>query len=424
MRFGQTQEPSGSEKTASLRGLDYLNFLMADVRDGVGPYLAVFLKGSHHWDAGAIGWVMAASSIAATIFQVPAGLLVDATRAKRLLIAIAALLIGLGCLLMVWFPQFWLIMAIQTMIGMASTVVAPAIASLSLLLVSRTCLNARISRNESFNHGGNFVAALLAGVLGQFVGAQWIFYLIAIFAIGSLLTLRGLSTEKRQPENEEASTVTQASETPTLPVGELLRCPKLQIFIGSVVLFHFANAAMLPLAGQAMTQGHARWGTMALSACIIVAQLVMAFVAWAVGRFSDSGVGRKPIFLIALLVLPLRGLLFATIANPYAIVAIQLLDGVAAGIFGVVSLLILADLTEGTGRFNLGQGITGLAVGIGASLSNLSAGYIVNAFGYQAGFLYLSAIALLALLLFGLFMPETLPGKKSMQNAPIPVNSI
>ena len=178
---GAAEQPSAR----SLRGLDGINLLMADVRDGVGPFLSVFLKGSQHWDPGAIGLAMGASSIAAAICQVPAGLMVDGTRAKRLLIAASGLMVGLGCLLIVVFPHFWPVIAAQVLLGSASAVIPPAIAALSLGLVGRRLLDARISRNESFNHAGNFAAAVLAGTLGQYLGDHWIFYLVCGFAVAS-----------------------------------------------------------------------------------------------------------------------------------------------------------------------------------------------------------------------------------------------
>src|SRR5208283_5301762 len=181
----------------------------------------------------------------------------------------------------------------------------------------------------------------------------------------------------------------------------------LLIFLASVVLFHFGNAAMLPMAGQVLAQKHPGSDTIALSACIIAAQFVMVGVAWCVGRASAKGIGRKPIFLTALAVLPIRGLLFSFTSGPYAVVGIQLLDGVAAGIFGVISVLIASDLMRGTGRFNLAQDLTALAVGIGATLSNATSGYVVQWYGYPAGFLYLASIACCALAFFALLMPET-----------------
>jgi len=403
---GEPVDVSSQASARSLRGLDGINFLMADVRDGVGPYLSVFLKGGEHWNAGEIGIAMAASSIAAALCQVPAGLLVDGTKAKRLLIAASGLMVAIGCLTIVLFPHFATVVAAQATLGAASAVIPPAIAALSLGLVGRRLLDARISRNESFNHGGNFIAAGLAGVLGQYIGYHWIFYLVCGFAVASagVVTL----INPREIDHERA----RGGEDPAgggkpVAVQDLLGRRDLRVFLASVVLFHFGNAAMLPMAGQVLAQTHPGADTIALSACIIAAQLVMVGVAWAVGRASARGVGRKTIFLIALAVLPVRGILFSFTSSPVGVIAIQLLDGVAAGIFGVISVLIASDLMRGTGRFNLAQGLTALAVGVGAALSNATSGYVVEWFGYPTGFLYLAGIAVVALLFFAVLMPET-----------------
>jgi predicted MFS family arabinose efflux permease len=398
-------EPGGQSRL-TLRGLDGINLLMADVRDGVGPFLAVFLKGSRHWDPGAIGLAMGASSIAAALCQVPAGLLVDGTRAKRLLIAGSGLLVGSGCLLIVLFPRFWTVIAAQALLGSASAVIPPAIAALSLGLVGRRLLDARISRNEGFNHAGNLAAAALAGTLGHYFGQSWIFYLVCGFALASAAIVT-LIDPKAIDHDQARGGEDHSHKGEPIAFRELLKRRDLRIFLASVMLFHFGNAAMLPMAGQVLARTHPGSDTIALSACIIAAQFVMVGAAWCVGRASSSGFGRKPIFLVALSVLPVRGLLFAFTASPYAVVGIQLLDGVAAGIFGVISVLIASDLMRGTGRFNLAQGLTALAAGIGAALSNATAGYVVQWFGYTAGFLYLAVIALGALAFFALGMPET-----------------
>jgi MFS family permease len=395
-----------SPASRSLRGLDGICFLMADVRDGVGPYLSVFLKGAEHWDAGAIGVAMAASSIAAAVCQVPAGLLVDGTRAKRLLIAASGLMVGAGCLLIVFFPHFLTVIAAQATLGAASAVIPPAIAALSLGLVGRRLLDGRVSRNESFNHGGNFVAAGLAGVLGQYAGYHWIFYLVCAFAVASAAAVTLINPAEIDHERARGGE-DPGNKCEPIAFRDLLRRRDLRVFLASVVLFHFGNAAMLPMAGQVLALHHPGEDTIALSACIIAAQLVMVGVAWAVGRASARGVGRKAVFLVALAVLPVRGVLFSFTTSPYGVVAIQLLDGVAAGIFGVISVLIASDLMRGTGRFNLAQGLVALSVGVGAGLSNTVAGYVVQWFGYPVGFLTLAAIAACALAFFALLMPET-----------------
>jgi MFS family permease len=408
-REAEQQEAELTPSPRSLRGLDGLNFLLADVRDGLGPYLAAFLKGEQHWPSGTIGIAMAASSIAAAVCQIPAGLLVDGLRFKRLLVAVSGLLVAAGCLLIAFHPQLAAVVAAQVMLGAASTIIPPAVAALSLGLVGHRRLDARISRNEGFNHGGNFVAAGMAGSLGYTLGYDWIFYLVCFFAVASAAVVNLINPAEidhelaRGGEERDANGHLKAP----LSVRDLFVRKDLVIFLISVVLFHFGNAAMLPMAGQVLAQTHPGSDTVALSACIIAAQLIMVGIAWTVGKAMAAGVGRKPIFLIALATLPVRGILFSFTANPYGVVAIQLLDGVAAGIFGVIAVVIASDLMRGTGRFNLAQGLVALCVGVGAALSNTVSGFIIQWYGYPAGFLSLTAVALAAFGFFALFMPET-----------------
>jgi len=180
----------------------------------------------------------------------------------------------------------------------------------------------------------------------------------------------------------------------------------LVIFGLSVVLFHFANAAMLPLIGQRLAAGHPRESSVYMAVCIVGAQLVMTPVAMFAGRFASLW-GRKTVFLIGLAALPVRGVLYTVNDNPYFLISVQLLDGIGAAIFGVVSVLVIADLTRGTGRFNVTQGVVATATGLGAALSNGIAGFVVKHGGYNAAFLFLAAIAAGGCALFYFAMPET-----------------
>jgi predicted MFS family arabinose efflux permease len=431
-----SQDSKRRPSKRSLYGLDSLNFLMADVRDGIGPFLSVYLKGGQHWGAGEIGIAMAASSIVGAICQIPAGLMVDGIRSKRLLVAMSGLIVALGCLSLWLFPNFYLVIASQVLLGAASAIIPPTLAAISLGLVGRAGFPARISRNEGFNHGGNFTAAILAGVIGQRFGYQWIFFLVCFYAVASAAVTglirpneidhaiaRGGESEV-EPEGSLAPVGGQAN-SPPMPVADLFKQKDLLIFLASVILFHFGNAAMLPMAGQVLAKTHPGADVSALGACIIAAQLVMIGVATAVGSALRRGIRRRTIFMIALVLLPIRGCLFAVTDGPMAIVGIQLLDGVAAGIFGVVSVVIAADLMRGTGRFNLAQGLVALATGLGASISNLVAGFVVQAFGYSTGFMTLAGVALLALLFFAMLMPETGPRSKVaayLPNAGLPAD--
>jgi predicted MFS family arabinose efflux permease len=321
----------------SLLGLDGLNFLMADVRDGVGPFLSICLKGGQHWPAGQIGIAIAASSIAAALSQIPAGLLVDSLRAKRALVAGSGLLVALGCLVIALFPRFPLVITAQFMLGAASAIIPPALAALSLGLVGRKRFPARISRNEGFNHGGNFTAALLAGTIGQWLGYQWIFSFVCLFAVASACVVALVRAPEinhdvaRGGEDDEslAGSGTKQKLRP-VPLPKLLENRVLRVFLASVILFHFGNAAMLPMAGQVLAKTHPGADISALSVCIIAAQLVMVGVAAAVGRALRRGVGRKTICLVALAILPIRGLLFSFTDNPVGVVGMAALTFFAA----------------------------------------------------------------------------------------------
>jgi hypothetical protein len=312
--------------------------------------------------------------------------------------------------------------------GGSSAVFGPAIAAISLGLVGHACLSQRTGRNEAFNHAGNVGAALLAMVIGDYIAYEGSFYLLAGMCAATIVAVRFIrpgeidydlargAAGAEEPDAVEAGCEREPSRLeadagadngPRIArLGELLRDRRILIFSASVVLFHFANAAMLPLAGQKLSHGHTSGAAGYMSACIIAAQLVMVPVALLASRLAVSW-GRRPVFLIGFAILPIRGFLYTMTTSPIALVGIQLLDGIGAGIFGVVGTLVIADLTRGTGRFNLMQGALATATGIGAASSNLMTGFVVEAGGYDAGFLVLAAIAAVALVFYGVAMPET-----------------
>jgi MFS family permease len=171
-------------------------------------------------------------------------------------------------------------------------------------------------------------------------------------------------------------------------------------------MFHFANAAMLPLVGQKLALQDKNLGTSLLSACIVAAQIVMVPMAMLVGAKADAW-GRKPLFLTALSVLAIRGCLYPLSDNAYWLVGVQLLDGVGAGIYGAIFPVIVADLMRGTGRFNVAQGAIITAQGIGAALSTTLAGFVVVHAGYSTAFLVLATVALVGAAFYLFLMPET-----------------
>jgi MFS family permease len=398
--------PERNPSTTSVRALDALNIFLADVRDGMGPFLGTFLRENHHWDAGRVGIALAASQIGTVLAQTPAGALIDRIRWKRLAVAIAAGAVAAGCVVLYLMPTMPVVVAAQTVIGAAAAVFPPAVAALTLGLVGRAAMPRRTGRNEAFNHGGNVIAAALAGGSAYLLGYGALFFLVAGMAAASAVAV--LLIREKEIDHDLARGADDGEEKghSAVRVSELFKDRRITVLAVSVVLFHLANAAMLPLVGQKSSDGLKEGAAVLMSACIIAAQVVMVPVALVASRLAESW-GRKPVFLIGFGVLPIRGLLYCLSVNPVYLVGVQLLDGIGAGIFGVVSVLVVADLTKGTGRFNLTQGALATATGIGAGLSNLLAGFVVKAAGFNAGFVTLAALAGAATLFFALAMPET-----------------
>jgi MFS family permease len=401
-RDARPRDPS----SRSLLSLDVLNFFLADVRDGMGPFLGTFLREVRHWDAGQVGMALAASQLGTVLAQTPAGALVDRIRWKRLAIGLAAAAVAAGCIVLYLVPTPVLVVAAQAEVG-AATLFGPAIAAVTLGLVGRQAMPRRTGRNEAFNHAGNVVAAALAGGAAYCFGYGAMFGLVATMAAASAVAVLLIREQDIDHDLARGADDGDAETRQVVGIGALFQDRRIVIFIASCVLFHFANAAMLSLAGQKSSDGMRAEGGAAvvMSACIIAAQVVMVPVALAASRLASRW-GRKPVFLLGFAVLPVRGLLYCLSVNPIDLVAVQLLDGIGAGIFGVVSVLIVADLTKGTGRFNLTQGALATATGIGAGLSNLLAGFVVKVAGFDAGFITLAAIAA-ATVFFALVMPET-----------------
>lgn len=388
--------------------LDGLNFFLADVRDGLGPYLSIYLLAVHHWEPASIGLVMTLAGIAALITQTPAGALIDNTHHKRAVIALAALLVTGSCLLLPFVSSFSLVALTQSLSAVAASAFAPGIAAISLGITGPRAFTRRTGRNETFNHAGNACAALLAGGFAYLFGPVAVFYLMAVMALGSVLAISLVSADAIDHDVARGLDRHAAAQTEQ-PSGlsALLSNKPLLLFAICCALFHLANAAMLPLVSQKLSLVNLKMATPLTSACIVAAQLVMVPMAWLVGTKADQW-GRKPLLLAGFLILPLRGVLYTLSDAPYWLVAIQMLDGIGAGIFGALFPLVVKDLTHGTGRFNVSLGALSTVFGLGAALSNSLAGLVVQHAGYSAGFLTLAAIAAVAFLLLWLAMPETL----------------
>ncbi|MDB5534425.1 MAG: transporter [Hyphomicrobiales bacterium] len=395
----------------SLRGLDWFVFFLADVQTGFGPFVAVYLT-TQKWTQVEIGLVLSVSGLVALVGQMPGGALVDAVRSVRVVAGLAVTAIGVAALAYAALPTFLVVMSAAVLHASASCVLGPAIAAMSLGLVGQAAVGERFGRNARFASIGSGIAAAVMGACGYFLSSRAVFLVTVALAIPTLFALAQIRPREIDPEQTHGGTLRkndlsrQGAGHPAAGLAILLRKPALLIFAGCILLFQLANAAMLPIMAGVVTTRSSNWATVLIAACIIVPQIVVASMSPWVGRKAQQW-GRRPLLLLGLAALPIRGILFATVTDPYVLVVIQVLDGITAAVFAVMVPLIIADITLGTGRFSLALGLVGTATGIGASVSTVLAGYISDHHGSSLAFFALAAVAALALISAYALMPET-----------------
>ncbi len=399
------QGPHPSER--SHRGLDWFTFFLGDIQTGFGPFISVYLV-TQKWNQTDIGLVLSIGALASLLSQIPAGALIDAVRSERSAAAAAVLAIGGSAFVIAVMPIFLAVAAARALQAIASALLGPAIAAISLGLVGRHALSIRLGRNARFASAGNGAAAAIMGAFGHFLSAQAVFFVTAGFAFPALAALFHIRDSEVSPASAHGGVSDERSAGIIPGLAMLLRKRTLWVFIGGIILFQMANTPMLPLAASELTMKAASWAVALVAACIVLPQIIVAFFSPTVGRLARS-VGRRPLLLVALGVLPVRGLLFVFFTGPSSIVAVQMLDGVSASVLGVLVPLVIADISYGTGHFNLAQGVTGMAVGLAAAISTYAAGYLADRFGQHAAFLSLAAAAGCGFLLLLLLMPETRP---------------
>lgn len=389
--------------------LDAINFLLADVRGTLGPYLNVFLITQQHWSQVAVGSVTMIGGLLGLVAQIPIGSAIDATRAKRGVIVAALAVLTAGAVVTFAFPNYWPVMIANTLMTIVGDVFGPAVAALTLGVVSRAVLAQRLGRNSAFDHAGNVAIAVVAGVVGWAVSQRAVFLLVPVFAVlaaAATLSIPASAIDHARARGADREPKNAGEKVSSWAV--MLQCRPLIIFAFCALLFHFANAPLLPLVGQKLAAANPHWATAMMSSCIVAAQLVMLPIAILVGQTADSW-GRKPLLLVGFAILPIRAVLYTFSNDSVWLIAVQLLDGIGAGIFGAITPLLVADLMRGTGRYNLAQCAVATLQGIGASTSGLFAGVIVEHFGYSAAFLSLGAAAAVALAALTVAMPETAP---------------
>jgi MFS family permease len=385
-------------------GLNAANFFLAEVTGVVMPFLAKFL-GDRGWRDDAIGVAVALAGLGVFLMQTPAGFIVDRVRSRRALLAGASLLLGLCYGLLPLLPAgWWYADPLLFLAGTAHAFFAPLLGALALGLVGHAGLTRMVGANQGWNHAGNIAAALTAMILVGWFGTPSVFYAVpgvSMLAAASVFVIRASELDERR-----ASGVTENGDGPARPVRflELFRDRRVVVLFAATALFHLANAPVMPLVGRYVDVlgGSGRQ----VAAVVLVAQTVMVPVAWASGWLCDRW-GRKPVFAVGFLVLPLRIFLYSLAHDPATLIALQALDGIGAGIYGVVVVAMCADLTRGKGRFNALQGLIATALSAGGVLGPLAAGFLVQHLGFAVAFDVFAGVAALAAGLFVVFMPET-----------------
>ncbi len=390
-----------------LNALDWLNFFLADVRGGLGPYLNVFLITNTGWSQAATGAVLTAAGLVGVMAHPAAGEFIDRTRAKRALVIAGTFMLA-GCgLAIISFPVLPVVLAADIVMAVLGGLFAPAVAAITVGLCKRDALARRLGRNAAFDRAGNIFIAAAAGGASLAISQRAPFYLAPLFAV--LTTLAALSIPASAIDHARARglPVDKVSHHPGAPASwrMLIRFRPLVVFTAAAALFHFASEPMLPLIAQMLALANPGFETSLTSAAIIIAQFATIFMALLVTKANE--LGRKPLLALAFAAVPLRGLLAMWSSDPAWLLTLQILDGAGGGLFDALLPLILADIMRGTGHYSLARGLTGTIQGIGGSLSQGAAGYIVTTAGYPAAFFTLAAIAVGGLVLVLTAMPET-----------------
>jgi MFS family permease len=390
----------------SRRGLDLANFFLADVQVGFGAFLAFYLA-QHGSSKQEVGFLLMVGSMTALLSHVPAGELADRTYWKRGLAAFGIAAICISALILALRPVYHWVLVAEVLHGLAAGLTKSSINAISLGLAGRRGISARVGRNFRFAALGNALAAAIMGLAGLYLHSSAIFYAAALLCVPTLLAI--FLIPAKEIDYVRARNAARKDHSFSLHrLRDIARNRQLLLFTGCLVLFHFSNASVMTLVSQNLGAGKSADNLVLMSAMMVAPQLVVAAFAPWVGYWSELW-GRKPLLLVAFGCEALRALLFATFAGPSWMFTFQLLDGVTGSIMLILTTLVIADLTTGSGRFNLTQGIVAALTGLAAAVSTAVTGFVAQQLGDGVGFLGLAFASSIALVASWLFFAETKP---------------
>jgi MFS family permease len=399
------------------QALDALSFFVSDARYGLGAYLGVYLLTEHGWDPASIGMALSLGAMTGLLSQAPLGAVVDAVRAKRSLIAGAVVLMTATCLVIPFAPSFWSVAAASMVGALAAVTIGPTLAAISLGVVGPARFARRAGRNEAIFHLGDGSLSLLILLTAPIFGSPVLFVSMVFTAVASVAAAAAVPAQAIDHHVARGLLPDDTAQAVRPSAWRVLFASRpLMVFAACGALFHLANASMLGLVAQKLALQNLGQGIALTAASAIAAQSVMVPVAALAGAKADAW-GRKPLLMAAFVALALRGVLYTVSDSTAWLLAVQLLDGVGAGLLGALFAVVVADLTRGTGHFAAAQGVVGTIHGIGGVLSMALAGQLAVSFGYGVALVALAFIAGFGALMFWLFMPETRPVEVTLPGA-------
>jgi MFS family permease len=398
----------GSISKQSRQGLDWLNFFLADIQTGFGAFVAFYLA-DLGWDKGQVGLALSAGTVAGLIAHLPGGAIIDWVPWKRGLAAIGIVMIAVSALILALAPTFVLVFTAEILHGITGGIITPAIAAISLGLVGRGAMSARTGRNNAFDAAGNALTAGAMGAAGQYISKSAIFLGAAALCIPALVALSLIRSDEIDYARARNAGIGRRAAN-FQRIFDLTKNLRLYVFASCIFLFQLADASMLPVISQDLAQEKNQSASLLMAGLIITPQIIAATLSPWVGYYSEK-FGRKPLLLIGLGIEVLRALLFAAYSSYPILIVGQALGGVSAACVTVVTVLMIADMTTGTGRFNLVLGFIGTMIAIAAAISTGTTGFLFEKFGHLVGFFVLGAAAVASTLLFWAALTETKPGK-------------
>jgi predicted MFS family arabinose efflux permease len=396
--------PSQHRSTAKVSthdraALQAVNFFMADMEAGMGPFLGVLLAG-RGWTTAAIGTVITLGAIVGMCTVAPAGALVDATTRKRACVIAVGVAAVAASAVILTSGQFWVVAAAQSVMCISGATIAPAMIGITLGVVGQAGFSSQIGRNQAYNHAGNMVGAAIGGLLGWAFGYSGVFWLAAGFAVitvGAVLRIPADHINHHVARGEAPPD----GQVPVKRLRVLIKSRPLLVLAAAVMLFWLGNAAMLPLYGLAVVATHANPFT-TVASTVVVAQAVMIPASLAAMRIAQSR-GYWLAILIAFVAMPVRALIAAGLITSWGIIPVQILDGVGAGMLSVAVPGMVARILDGTGHINVGQGAIMAAQGLGGALSPVLGGLVAQKFGFPIAFVTLGGLSTGSLVLWAGF---------------------